>query len=175
MLLDACVVINLYASRYMEDILRATTMTVGIVDAVVREAGHVRKGGAGDDANELDPIELGAMIGAGALRRVNLGDEELDEYVALTQILDDGEAMTVAIALSHGATVATDEKKAVRVIAGRVPVVSSLHMVKRWADAQMLDPVAVARVLGDIRERGRYVPGNRHPLRQWWDANIARS
>jgi hypothetical protein len=157
----------------MEEILHATAMTVGIVDAVLREAGHVRRGGDGDDADESDPIDMGAMFGSGALQRVSLGDEELDAYVALTQLLDDGEAMTVAVALSRGAAVATDEKKAVRVIAGRAPIVSSLHLVKRWADSPLLEPLDVARVLGDIRDRGRHVPGNRHPLRQRWDAAIA--
>lgn len=168
-LLDACVVINLYASRRMAEMLGSMAGTVGVVDAVVREAGYVRRGGGGDDAEEVDAIELGPLVASGVIRRMILTEAELDAYVALTQLLDDGEAMTAAVALARGATLATDEKKAVRFVAGRVPTVSSLHLVKAWADSGPLDRPALSRILRDIRERGRYVPGRQHPLKGWWD------
>lgn len=171
-LLDACAVINLYATRRMDEILRVLPTRCGIVDAVRREAGHVRRGGDAGDANELEPIALDALVEAGLLVRVSPTEAELEAFVRLTVQLDDGEAMTMAVALARGATVATDEKKAIAVLAGRRPVVSSLALVKTWADAVGLDTPSLGTVLRDLRQRGRYTPANSHPLKGWWDAAI---
>lgn len=169
-LLDACAVINLVATRRATDILRSAASVVGVVDAVRREAGHVRRGGTGDDANDLEAIDLGPLLEAGLLHRVVLTEAEMEAYVGLTVLLDDGEAMTLAVALSRGATMVTDEKKAVRVSDGRVLILTSLHLVKAWAESQRIEGAVLRGVLHDLRTRGRYTPGRGHPLRAWWDA-----
>ncbi len=172
-LLDACVVINLYATRRMEEILRTTTRAVGVVDAVLREARHVRRGGIGDDADDMEEINVEAMIDAGLLVLVPPTEAELDAYVELTLQLDDGEAMTLAVALARGAIIATDDKKAVRVVAGRLPLVSSLHLIKSWSEAPGLDASSLGSVLRDLRQRGRYTPPSGHALKGWWDSVLA--
>ncbi len=171
-LLDACVVINLYATRRMEEMLRTTTSSTGVVDAVFSEAGHVRRGGDGDDADELEEINLRPMVDSGLLIQVSPTAAELDAYVEFTLQLDDGEAMTLAVALARGATVATDEKKAIRVAANRLPLVSSLQLIKAWSDALGLDTATVGTVLRDLRQRGRYIPGNGHLLKGWWQSML---
>lgn len=174
-LLDACVFINLYATRRMEEILRSVPTPVGVVDVVRREAGYVRRGGVGDDAHEPEAIDLAPMSSAGALLSLSPTASELDAFLELTLHLDDGEAMTVAVALARRAVVATDEKKAVRILAGQVAIRSSLELVKAWADARRLDGDELRTVLIDLRQRGHYVPSDRHPLTPWWDAVVGDS
>ncbi len=171
-LLDACVVINLYATRRMEEIVRSVPTLVGVVDVVRREAGYVRRGGSGDDAEDREAIDLAPMISAGAIVPIRPTEPELETFLDLTLQLDDGEAMTAAVALARQAVVATDERKAIRIVEGRVATRSSLELVKAWVDAHGLADDDVRTVLNDLRQRGHYVPSERHPLRPWWDAML---
>lgn len=172
-LLDACVVINLYATRRMEEIVRSVPTVVGIVDAVRREAGYVRRGGAGEDADDREAIDLAPMFTAGALVAISPTEPELETFLELTLQLDDGEAMTAAVALARQAVVATDERKAISILEGRVGIRSSLELVRTWVDARGLAEDDVRTVLTDLRQRGHYVPSERHPLRPWWDAVLS--
>ena len=169
-LLDACVVINLYATRRMEEIVRSVPTLVGIVDVVQREAGYARRGGVGEDAEEREAIDLGPMIAAGVLVPISPTEPELESFLELTLQLEDGEAMTAAVALARQAVVATDERKAIRILEGRVRIRSSLELVRAWPDAGGLAEDDVRTVLNDLHQRGHYVPSERHPLRPWWDA-----
>lgn len=172
LLLDACVVINLSASRQMEAIVRSLAIDVGVVALVQAEAGNVRRGGDGDDADEREPIELAPLLERGLLRQVEPTEEELDRFAALTVRLDDGEAMTAAVALARGWAVATDERKAITLLANQIRVLSTLDLVKTWADRERVDPTTLARALADLRDRGRYHPGPWHPWRAWWDDRL---
>lgn len=101
-LLDACVVIDLYATRQMEPILRADPTAVSVVDLVRSESLYVRRGGSGEDAREREPVDLDPVLAAGVVRVVTPSDAELRSFVDLTLRLDDGEAMTAAVAIHRG-------------------------------------------------------------------------
>jgi predicted nucleic acid-binding protein len=175
LLLDACAVVNLYASRKMPEILAVIDGTVAIVDTVEREAQYVLRGGKGDDAREREPVELRPLIATGALSVIASDDEaELLTFIDLTQDLDEGEAMTAAIAIHRGAAVVTDDRKAARILGDRgVACQSTLGLLKAWADAHALADIVIRRVLTDLRERGTYEPPRAHPLRGWWNAIIS--
>jgi len=173
-LLDACAVVNLYATRRMEDILAAVDGPVAVADIVEREAQYVFQGGDGEDAREREPIDLQPWVSQGVLTVIEAThEEELLTFIDLTQELDDGEAMTAALAVHRGFTVVTDDRKAVRVLTGRaVTFRSTLDLVKTWADQQAIGSDALRVVLIDLRERGNYYPSRRHPLRSWWDTAL---
>jgi len=173
LLLDACVAINLYATRRMEEIIRVLEEPVGVVDLVRSEALHVRRGGTGDDADEREALDLGPLVDAGLLVMVTATEAELDAFVAWTRRLDDGEALTAAVAISRGWTVATDDRKAIRLLSGHVPLRSTLDLVKVWADRVGVGDPVVAQALHDLRERGPYLPRRDHPLKAWWDAYLS--
>lgn len=174
LLIDACVVVNLYATRHMDEIVRALDSPVGIVDIVVREAGYVRRGGSGDDAVEREPIDLSPLVASGAIQVVKASDEAaLQLFVDLTRELDDGEAMTAAIAISRGCAVATDDRAAIRAIGQQVPVVSTLELIQLWSNHQQVPREVFRSVLIDLRERGAYLPGRGHPQRGWWEAMMS--
>ena len=171
-LLDACAVINLYATRRMDAILAAVPTAVGVVDLVRGEAHYVLRGGAGEDAREREPVDLGPSIAAGRLRVVVPTEVEIAAFVDLTLALDDGEAMTAAVAIERGWVVATDDRKAERVLSNRVRTRSTLDLVRAWSDEANIDAAELRVVLTDLRERGSYLPRRFHPLREWWEAGL---
>lgn len=172
-LLDACTVINLDASRHAADIL-AHGGPHAVSDVVRNESLYIRRGGGGDDARDVVRTDLAALVTRQLLTVITTTDEsELSLFIDLAQELDDGEAMTAAIAIHRRLPVVTDDKKAIRVLTtAGVTVTSSLHVVKRWFDADEIDPSMVSRVLTDIRERGSYLPHRGHPLHAWWSGAI---
>lgn len=173
-LLDACAVVNLYATRRMDQILATIDGPVAVVDVVEREAQYVFQGGDGEDAREREPIDLQSLVFQGVLTVIEAThEEELLTFIDLTQELDDGEAMTAALAIHRGFTVVTDDRKAVRVLASRaVPLRGTLDVVKTWADRQAIESEALRVVLTDLRERGNYYPSRNHALRRWWDTAL---
>jgi predicted nucleic acid-binding protein len=174
MLLDACLVVNLFATRHVTVILTAASGPVAIVDAVAREAQYIFRGGDGDDARERERIDLSAVIAESLLDVIEVADEdELLTYIDLTQEVDDGEAMTAAVAIHRGYTVATDDRKAIRILQRhQVPLCTSLDLIKTWADRQSVSPDLLQTVLRDLRTRGNYAPSRNHPLRNWWDSAL---
>ncbi len=173
-LLDACAVVNLYATRRMEHILAAIDGPVAVADVVEREAQYVFQGGDGEDAREREAIDLQPWLSQGVLSVIETAhEEELLTFIDLTQELDDGEAITAALAIHRGFTVVTDDRKAVRVLVSRaVTLRSTLDLVKTWADQQSIGSETLRVALTDLRERGNYYPSRNHPLRSWWDTAL---
>lgn len=174
-LLDACAVVNLYATHRMDQILEVVDGSFAVVDVVEREAQYVFRGGKGEDAKERESIDLQPCVARGALTVIGATDEEeLLTYINLTQELDDGEAMTAALAIHRGYTVVTDDRKAARVLARQtVPLRTTLDLVRTWADHQAVSAEVLRVVLTDLRERGNYYPARSHPLRSWWDTALS--
>jgi predicted nucleic acid-binding protein len=171
-LLDACAVISLYATRRMREILAEIDGPVAVVELVVSEALYVRRGGTGDDARELEPIDLMPLITAGTLSVIAPDDEEdLQTFIDFTARLrlDDGEAMTAAIAMRRGYAVVTDDRKVEKRLAGSLELRSTLDVIKVWAERRAIDILTLRQVLTDVRDRRSYVPSVSHPLRPWWD------
>lgn len=81
--------------------------------------------------------------------------------------------MTSAVAIARGWPVVTDDRKAIRVMGGRVAIRSSLAVVKTWVDRTALPANALRTVLLDLQQRGNYVPGRNHPLKDWWDQALS--
>lgn len=172
-LLDACTVINLDASRHAADIL-VYGGPYAVSDIVSQESLYIRRGGNGDDARDVVRTDLASLVTQQLLTVITTTDDaELSMFIDLAQELDDREAMTAAIAIHRRLPVVTDDKKAIRVLTtAGVTVTSSLHLVKAWIDADLIDPPTASRVLTDIRERGSYLPHRGHPLHAWWSEAI---
>lgn len=172
LLLDACSVINLYATRQMDVILGSVGIPVAVVDVVRSEAHYVLKGGDGEDAGEREAIDLAPFVESGALGVVPPTDDELEAFVDLSTRLDDGEALTAAVAISRGWTVVTDDRKARRMLDGRVRLRFSLEIIRIWADHDRVETAVLRTALRNRRVRGTYFPGRAHPLKGWWDGFV---
>ncbi len=170
LLLDASCLLSLYATGRMMEIAAALPWELAVVDYVMeREALYVRVIEANAE-EQTTPVDLSPLIEAGLLlvMRMETPGEEAS-FVELAAVVDDGEAVTGAIALNRGHSVAIDDRKARRVLGEKAPgmgLVSTLELMHRWSESVTVQEVGEA--LRAMRHRARYVPGPRDPLYVWW-------
>ncbi|MFC3833338.1 MULTISPECIES: hypothetical protein [Deinococcus] len=167
--LDACSLINLYASGRLADVARHVQGPLLIVPKVVEEAGWVFER-VGLERGERRPIDLRPHSDAGVVQVVRLTHTAHLAFLDLAHRIDDGEAMTIAAALAwEGAGVVTDDEAARRLLDG-------LDMPVSTTSLSLLRTALIGCVRNDLRETlinvtvcGRYLPSPRHPEWEWWN------
>lgn len=172
-ILDACCIINLYASGVMGAVLRSITSSIAVA-AYVRDHETLTvacETSAGTSLQRED-IDLQPFIDEGVLTVASPEtDQELVTVVTFAVHLDDGEAFTGAIAFHRNWSLASDDGKALRFFrqhAPRVQLITTPELIKYWVDTShpTLEDVRVA--LRNIRIRARYEPHRTHILYEWW-------
>ncbi len=171
-ILDACCIINLSASRQMKAVLKAIPRNLSVAAYVKNnEVLSIYTGPITNVQESSELIDLQAFIDEGLLILVNLEAEEQNTYINLAEKLDDGEAITGAIALSRNWAMATDDLASIKLIETKAPqiaLVSTLDLMKCWADTNKPDESIVRDALLNIRMRGKYEPHRNHHLNEWW-------
>ena len=151
---------NLYESGYCEPILEATGPCVAVVSVVLEQ--------------ELGTRDLQPVIARGVLRIVEPeSDAEFISFVNFAVQLDDGEALTGAIARHRHWAIATDERKARNVFSREIRdvlLVSTPELLKHWVDTSSPSAGSIRDALTNIRTRARYAPGRDHALYVWWQS-----
>ena len=162
--------INLHACRQMEGIVGSIVGNVMIAERVFEEC---RLNPFMPDDEVVERTDLLNLIDAGSLSVVTeLTEDELQTFAAFAIKLDDGEAMTLALAVHRSWTVVTDDRAAIRELAGQAPLLSTLDLVKDWADRMGIPLSVLQETLVDLRLRGRYLPGPSHTHRAWWERHL---
>jgi hypothetical protein len=169
-ILDACVLINLLASDEIEGILRVAGQYSFICSAVEGESIYLR---TDDPKVPLEPIDLHPLIESGLLTVCYIaGDQEAELYVDYASALDDGEAMSLALALSRGFLLVTDERKARRLFleaAGDTNrLTSTSDLLRGWAGDARIEDARLKTALLQIETRARYQPPPTNANYQWW-------
>ncbi len=172
-ILDACCIINLYASGRIREILEAIPTSVSIA-AYVREQEALFVGSS-DGSGGKERIDLQLLIDQGLLRSVQPETEEENILFVnfAAELGDDGEAITGAIAVQRNWAIGTDDRGAIRFFqraAPRFQIISSLELIKYWADTIELPATEVGAVLRNVRICGRYQPHSTHVLYAWWQS-----
>jgi hypothetical protein len=169
-LLDACVLLNLCATDRLEEIGRCVPGGFTVCAAVRQEALFLRD--PADSNQPLKPLVLDPFFVRGVIQELPLAASEESLFVNIAAELDEGEGMSMAIAISRSIELATDDRKAIRLFRdfggdpGRLWTTPS--MVKSWADATSPSSEELTRIACAIRDRARYVPAANHPLYSWW-------
>ena len=165
--LDACVLLNLVASgRPLAEFAQAADVAFVVVLQAEREVVWL------DPEDPEDPrehVDLTPVITSGALDRIVLTDEELPRFVAIASELDDGEAATLAAAEARSLTVATDDRKARRVLTSLDPqpaVTSTAAIVRAWAENR--SDLEIRNCLLLIERRASFHPPRDDPDGDWW-------
>jgi hypothetical protein len=167
LILDTCVVLSLFATRRIEEILNANGGPFLIAEAVRRETLYIHI--MVDGIREKAPIVLDPLLQSGMLAVVEPeSEEELQSLIAYSLQLDEGEAMTCALARHRGYRMATDEKKTIKLIGSQVEIVGTLDMMCTWETATGVSRATMREVLAAIEDRG-YVPGPTHKHYEWWN------
>ena len=173
LILDACCLLNLYATGRLREFATALPYQLAVADYVFeREALYVWLPDSTSGSTERTRIDASTLVAEGLITVVRLDHPEEEAlFVDLAVSVDDGEAVTGALALCRGYLVATDDRKARRILSERgqgVGLVSTLELVKSWAEAASVDASELRNALEAIRSGASYVPGERNPLYEWW-------
>jgi predicted nucleic acid-binding protein len=167
---DASVLLNLLAADCLVEIAAALHWQFAICSLVRDEAKRLRDASTG----EMAPVDISRLIESGVLQILELsGDEEQALYVEESFVVDDGEAMSIAIASNRKLELAIDDKQARNHVYRAFPHLklwTTPEIIKLWADTVALSPVRLCQRLVSIETRARYSPGNSHPLAVWWRA-----
>jgi predicted nucleic acid-binding protein len=173
--LDACCVLNFCASGCFIKILQFIPAQVAVTEVVkARELLTLQR--LQDEDNE-GAIQFEAAIQQGLLVVVDFESEPEEETFVnyAFELGDDGESATCAIAIHRGWAIATDDKKATSFFRQEAPdlqILSTLEIIKGWAEKENLSLAELRTVLEAIRTKGRYIPHRNHPLLGWWEKLI---
>lgn len=167
--LDAVSLINLYASNHIEEILQAIPCQIAVTEYVkTNEALWIYTDPNNKVKANTTPIVLEPLITAGLLKIVDYETEgEAQDFVYFSQYMDDGEAVTGAIALHRGWSIASDDGRALKCFQREVPhlsLVSTFDLVKWWAENTRPNDVLVVEVLRNIWQIGGHRPPPTHPF-----------
>lgn len=166
--LDACVVLNLWASRHFDDVLAASGIRPIVSGRAAREALWTL-----DDNGERERVPCAELAAAGRIEIWNAVDDELNRMLELATKLGDGEAESLAIAQSRDLPVATDDRPArtaARHLAPPVALMSTSELLRVWAGTQQ--PVVVAGALQRVESGATFRPPRVDPNEPWWSAAI---
>ena len=173
LILDASTLLSLYATLRLRDIASTAPYRFAVAEYVLREeALFVWQWETNDDVPARVPLDVDPLIEDGLIEVMTLtAGEEEETFVNFAFSIDDGEAITAALAFHRGCAVATDDRKARRVIAERaplVPLVSTLDLLSEWAETAQPSTKEVRQVMEAMRSGASYVPGCRDPRFEWW-------
>ena len=174
-ILDACCVINLYASGYMKSVLESIPKQVAVTSYVCNvEAHRIYSGPVEDITKKTELINLQSFIDE-QLLQVVFPESEAEENTIVNfssvATLDSGEAITAAIAVHRQLSLGTDDKAAISFFKRNIPqlhVISTLDILKHWADTTDPQLGVISIMLENIQNRARYKPHYNHHLYAWW-------
>lgn len=120
LIVDASVVINLNASGFASEIIKALPSRMMVVGSVLSELER------GKDRGRHDGRMLADLITSGLVDKVELDEEGIKHFTRLVtgstaNTLDDGEAATIAFAIQESAVAVIDERKANRICSEHFP------------------------------------------------------
>ena len=169
-IIDACVLINLVATDELEVILRVSARQSLICTVVKKESIYLR---TRDPQNPKELIDLSDLIDRRILEVCEIENEKEELlYVDFAAVLDDGEAMSLAIAIARDLDLATDEQKARKLFLKEVGhprrLISTSQLLRKWATASGLSAERIKAALSKIETRARYRPPIADPDYRWW-------
>lgn len=168
--LDTCCLINLYASQRPQSLIRVVFGGAIVPKQVAEEGLFIRQPGD-DQSEELVPAEI--HIDESIIGIVGFDQEgELERFVQLAAILDDGEAACLTIASSRKLSLATDDRKAIAVASDLgVEVQTTPEILISWIDAASPARKEIAEVIESIERYGRFRPHHTSTHAKWWHDN----
>ncbi len=159
LVIDASVVINLNATGYAAEILKAIPNQIAVTDMVTNELE------AGRAKGRTDAERLADLVGSSHIERVALSPAAEGDFLDLVvgrgiTTLDDGEAATIAWAVCHNGIPIIDDKKAVAICRQRYPgvklgstvdVLAQQTVLKQLGKAQVAEALYLALTVARMR------------------------
>jgi hypothetical protein len=167
-ILDACCTLNLAATGRSAEILRQLPYRFCLGPRVRGEALYL----AVPDSEEREAVELKPFFDAGLLVEEALA-EAVEEalFVEFGASVADGESEAAALAVNRGYILATDDRKARRVVVERhasLRLTNTLELLREWQQTAGPPDGLLRDALQLISTRATYRPRPTHPLWDWW-------
>ena len=180
LLIDANCLLNLYATGRQREIASVLPYQFWVADYVAKcEVLYILRPGATKAGDEKERVDLSSLVNEGLIQLMHLeGPAEEASFVELAADLDEGEAITGALALHRGCAVATDDRKARRVLGQLNPpitLVSTLELLKMWAETVLVPNGELSLVMTRVQSSASYIPGVNDPLYNWWVSIVCQS
>ncbi|HFC12559.1 MAG TPA: hypothetical protein ENJ56_06905 [Anaerolineae bacterium] len=123
--------------------------------------------------DDKERVDLSPLIKEGLIQLVDFQTphEELQFLEFLGKRLDDGEAISLAIATNRNWAIATDDKAARRVCKkefSSIQQLSTAELLKHWVEHQTPTNEQIRDTLTFIELRANYLISPRDPLFGWW-------
>jgi len=158
----------------MEDILQSAPCKFVIADYVKDKEiiGYIKIYNEGELTQKQ--INLQPIIDKNLLAVVSIRSEtESIDYINFCyEFLENGEAITGAIAKNRNWGIATDDTKCIDILNKNVPhvqIFTTPHLIKNWYEIRRPSTFEIKTTLKNIQCGGRYRPGPKHPLHRWWN------
>jgi len=163
-IMDASSIINIAASGHTKEIMAVVSELVFVCSYVrEKECLYLRSA----DEKTIETIRLAEWQQAGMLQDCELTAIEEEQFLIYAGQVDDGEAMSLAIAKVRGFTLITDDRKAQRLATSDgITLLTTPQILHAWAADQ--HPSIVSDVLRTVESRARYRPSEGDPLNTWW-------
>ena len=173
LLLDACCLINLFATERIEEILAALPYRFATSRFVAtKEVLSIARSTEAESPLEREIIEPHRLEDLENLSLLDLtSQEEMADFVRFAADLDDGEASVCALAISRKGRVATDDRKTLRLLRRMVPEVATIQtsaLLYEWARLCKIPKDTTGDVLRLVRQRARFYPPREAPYFEWW-------
>jgi predicted nucleic acid-binding protein len=177
-LLDACCLINLFATGRAEEILESLPYGFAVARYVAEDE-VVEVGAEGEERVSLHPL-MRALIDKKILKQLAVSSSEESRHLVRFAVdLDDGEAHTCALAFIRNARVATDDKKAIRVLSKtwrerdpssdhRDPFIRTSKLLFEWADAEGIEEAELAQIVRAVGRKASFIPPRNDPHFDRW-------
>lgn len=165
---DSSVLLNLLATDYLEQIAADTGWQFAICPAVRDEVKKLRDFQTG----EMIDVDLTPYFTSGLLQLLELSDENEEIlYIEQSIVVDDGEAMSIAIAANRHLPLAIDDKQASNHARDKFPEIElwgTPSILKRWMELGRVNAATLRGAITLIETRARYFPSRSHALADWW-------
>jgi hypothetical protein len=169
-ILDACCTLNLVATGRTGEILSQLPHRFCLGPRGRGEALYL----AVPEAEEREAIDLQPFFDAGLLtEEAIVGPAEEALFVEFGAHVADGEAEAAALAVNRGYILATDDRKARRIVMERhasVRLTGTLELLREWQQAEGPPDTILRDALKLISTRATYRPRPSHPLWGWWNS-----
>ena len=180
LVLDASCLLNLYGTNRLREIALAVEGRLEVAEYVMEnEVIYTWQTDSTGTRETAVPVDLTPLVSEGLIRILKLErTDDQETFLALAAVVDDGEAATAALAARRGCSIATDDRKARRVfgeLIPEVPIVSTLELLKLWADESQVPEETLREVMVAMRRSTSYVPSSRDPLFGWWASIMSSS
>jgi predicted nucleic acid-binding protein len=165
---DTSVLLNLLAANCLDSVVRATGWQFKLCPAVRDEVKKLRDPTTG----KVEAVDISSLLERRVLEVIDFtaGDEQA-RYIDLASTVDDGEAMSIAIAVERDLDLAIDDKQAgnhARRIFPTLRLWTTPEILKAWSEAAAVDSAELQAVILLIESRARYAPAKTHALYGWW-------